>query len=86
MGAQLIVIFCAPSLSLCDATRTVSDTEMDLFRAVYGLFGNVTQTYIPTETVESLVSFCQAYFNNDEVYIAAASQRGRDSIQTGIAF
>ena len=37
-------VCCTPSLSLCDATRTASDTEMDLFRAVYELCGEVPQT------------------------------------------
>ena len=33
-GCAADVVCCTPSFSLCDATRTVSDTEMDLFRAV----------------------------------------------------
>lgn len=46
-GCAADCVCCAPFLSVCDVTRMVSDTEVDLFRAVYGLCGNVPQTQIP---------------------------------------
>jgi hypothetical protein len=43
-GSAADCVVCTPSLSLCDANRTLLDTEMDLFRALYGLCANVSQT------------------------------------------
>lgn len=43
-GCAADCVCCTLFFSLCDATRTVSDTEVDLFRAVHGLCGNVPQT------------------------------------------